>query len=137
MPVAYCMLLPQWCSFVVLLFQGLCTITCSARTCEVYEQQDEGSTSYVTTTRGKPTEESFQHSINLPAANKVILRMLSLQHRGILHIHHIKLEPRTDTDLEQERPSDHASSLQHHPGRGIKSQQAEVQAMLQQMMSSG
>ncbi|KAL3142009.1 hypothetical protein ABBQ32_004649 [Trebouxia sp. C0010 RCD-2024] len=118
-------------------FQGICTIRCSARTCEVYEQQDNNSTSYVATTRGKLAGEAFQHSLTLPAAPKVILRMLSLQHPGILHIHHVQLESSSDTDLQQKKPADQAGSLQQYQSRGTKSQQAEVQAMLQQMMSSG
>lgn len=126
-------LAPVW----LMLLQGLCTIRCSARTCEVYEQQDTDCISYVATTRGKPAGDSFQHSISLPAAAKVILRMLSLQHPGILHIHHIQLESNSDTDFQQEKPADRVGSLQHRQSRGTKSQQAEVQAMLQQMMSSG
>lgn len=125
------------CTSMAKLLQGLCTMSCSARTCEVYEQQDKDSTSYVATTRGKPAGELFQHSINLPAAAKTILRMLSLKHPGILHIHHIQLEANSDIDLQQGRSADKGDSLQHRQGWANKSQQAEVQAMLQQMMSSG
>lgn len=125
------------CTTVAMLLQGLCTICCSARTCELYDQKDKDSTSYVATTRGKPAGDMFEHSINLPAARKVVLRMLSLAQRGILHIHRIQLAPKNDADCQHEAPADQISSLQHHPSRESKSQQAEVQAMLQQLMSSG
>lgn len=106
----------------------------------MYEQKDSDSTSYVATTRGKPAGDLFEHSINLPAARKIILRMLSLAQSGIICIHHIQLAPTallTEADLGHKAPADQVSGVQQHHSRASKSQQAEVQAMLQQLMSSG
>lgn len=103
----------------------------------MYEQKDSNSTSYVATTRGKPAGDLFEHSINLPAARKIILRMLSLAQSGIICIHHIQLAPTPEAELQHNTPADHVSNLPQHHSRASKSQQTEVQAMLQQLMSSG
>ena len=103
----------------------------------MYEQKDSNSTSYVATTRGKPAEDLFEHSINLPAARKIILRMLSLAQSGIIRIQDIQLASTNEADLQHNTPAEPVSGLQQHHGRASKSQQAEVQAMLQQLMSSG
>ena len=63
--------------------------------------------------------------------------MLSLAQPGILRLHHIRLAPASETELQNKTPADQVSGLQHRPSRASQSQQAEVQAMLQQLMSSG
>ena len=109
---------------------------CSARTCEMYEQKDIDSLSYITTNRGKPADGFFEHSVSMPAARKVILRMLSLAQSGILTIHLIQLAPAPNLDPDQELLADQ-DSLQHQKTRPSQSQQAEVKAMLQQLISTG
>lgn len=103
----------------------------------MYEQKDSNSTSYVATTRGKPAGNLFEHSINLPAARKIILRMLSLAQSGIICIHDIQLAPTPEANLQHRTPADQVSGVQQHHSRASESQQAEVHAMLQQLMSSG
>ena len=118
--------------------QGQCEVLCSARTCEVYEQKDDESTSYVSTVRGKPKTGAFEHCINLPAATKAVLRLLSLQQHGIVHIYKVQLAavpevgPHQLSSAADSRPSD-----QHSSQSSSRSQQAEVKAMLQDFMSTG
>lgn len=118
--------------------QGICTVLCSARTCEVYEQRDSEATSYVSTVRGKPTGEAFEHSVTLPVAQKVVLRLLSLQQRGIIHIHSVQLAAAPEISPHNESSTSNSSYVQQHSTHpSSRSQQAEVTAMLQNLMSTG
>ena len=118
--------------------QGICTVLCSARTCEVYEQRDSEATSYISTVRGKPKAEAFEHSVELPLAQKVILRLLSLQQRGIIHIHNVQLAAAPEISPHNESSTTNSSHIQQHSTHpSSRSQQAEVTAMLQSLMSTG
>lgn len=119
-----------------MLLQWLCTIQCSARTCEIYEQKDIDSLSYIATNRGKPADGLYEHSLSMPAARKVILRMLSLAQSGILAIHSIQLAPAPDPYPHHDL-LDNQDNLQHEKTTSSQSQQAEVKAMLQKLMSTG
>lgn len=118
--------------------QGLLDLSCSARTCEVYEQKDSESCSYVTTIRGKPASGTFAHSIPLPAAKKVIVRLLSLQQQGKVSIHSVQLNPIAPEDSQSlARPHSESASCASNFEAGSRSQQAEVKAMLQGLIATG
>lgn len=120
-------------------FQGICIMLCSARTCEVYEQKDSESTSYVSTVRGRPTAGAFQHTIILPTSKQVILRLLSLQQQGSISVHQVQLATSPDDTPHQSHST--AETSTSHQAKTItassRSQQAEVKAMLQHLMSTG
>ncbi|DBB04371.1 TPA: hypothetical protein ACH3X1_012859 [Trebouxia sp. C0004] len=118
--------------------QGQCQMLCSARTCEVYEQKDNESTSYVSTVRGKPKAGAFEHCLILPSATKAVLRLLSLQQRGIVHIHRLQLAAVPEVSPHQpSSAADSSPSYQHGSQSTSRSQQAEVKAMLQDLMTTG
>ncbi len=121
-----------------LYVQGQCEVLCSARTCEVYEQKDDESTSYVSTVRGKPKAGAFEHLLTLPAATTAVLRLLSLQQRGIVHIYRVQLTAVPEVGPHQlSSAADSRPSHQHSSQSTSRSQQAEVKAMLQDLMSTG
>ena len=118
--------------------QGLLDLLCSARTCEVYEQKGSDSCSYVTTIRGKPASGAFAHSIPLPAAKKVIVRLLSLQQQAKVTIHIVQLNPGAPEDSQSPAsPHSKSASCASNVEAGSRSQQAEVKAMLQGLIATG
>ena len=118
--------------------QGQCEVLCSARTCEVYEQRDNESTSYISTVRGKPKAGAFEHCLTLPAATKTVLRLLSLQQHGIVHIYRVQLAAVPEVGPHQlSSATDSRPSGPHSSQFSSRSQQAEVKAMLQTFMSTG
>lgn len=117
--------------------QGTLSFICSARTCEVYEQS-EGSTSYVCTMRGKPSEGLFQHDISLPSAPKAVLRLLSLQQSGSISFHNMQLLPSSPNAKQQRPSSDTEAGPPDNAQKQLQSsQKTQVTAMLQSMMASG
>ena len=119
--------------------QGTLRLTCSARTCEVYEQRDT-STSYASTVRGKPYEGLYQHDIALPRAHRAVLRLLSLQQPGSVKFQSMELLPLLP-DARQHAPAADLntgrSERDHTESESTRSQKAQVAAMLQTMMASG
>ena len=119
--------------------QGKLSFICSARTCEVYEQS-EGSTSYVCTVRGKPSEGQFQHDISLPSAPKAVLRLLSLQQPGSIGFHNMQLLPLSQNAKQQRPSSDTEAGPPDNAQKQLQtgsSQKTQVTAMLQSLMASG
>lgn len=116
------------------------SMTCSARTIEVYEQKD-GSNSYVSTARGKPSASAglYKHDITLPNAQKVVLRLLSLQQPGSAVLHSLQLLPLPPnaTQNETARTKAPSSNSEQQDSQNASSQKTQVAAMLQSMMATG
>lgn len=111
-------------------------MTCSARTCEVYEQRN-GSTSYVSTGRGTASSAlgMYKHEVTLPRATGAVLRLLSLQLPSSLVVQSLQLLPPPDAGQhEAEYPMSIGSN---NDQQAASSQKAQVAAVLQDLMASG